>query len=109
MKKIISVILVIAVMVTGIIGLVACQNDSLDGRYKNTNSEHYLVISGNTIKYFFKETLKEEGTFTRKGDKLTTTIEGYENITVLDNGDLVISITTVGGEEATRTYKKVTE
>lgn len=30
MKKIISVILVISVMVTSIIGLVSCQNDSLD-------------------------------------------------------------------------------
>lgn len=109
MKKIISVILVIAVMVTGIIGLVACQNDSLDGRYKNTNSEHYLVISGNTIKYFFKETLKEEGTFTRKGDKLTTTIEGYENITVLDNGDLINHTKTIAGNDLDETYKKVTE
>lgn len=109
MKKIISVILVIAVMVTGIIGLVACQNDSLDGRYKSTDGEWYLVLNDNSIKLYFKDNMEEEGTFTRKGDKLTTTIEGYENITVLDNGDLINHTKTIAGNDLDETYKKVTE
>lgn len=68
-----------------------------------------MVLNDNSIKLYFKDELEEEGTFTRKGDKITTTLEEYKNIVVLDNGDLVISITTVSGEEATRTYKKVTK
>lgn len=81
-KKILIAVLVIALAITSIVALVACDNTNLDGKYIEQGQENwYLLIEGDSIKYIKDNTdgtqdLKQSGTFTVEGNELKVT--GFE-------------------------------
>lgn len=81
-KKILIAVLVVALAITSVVALVACDNTNLDGKYIEQGQENsYLLIDGNTIKYIWekadntKETT-QTGTFTVDSNELKVT--GFE-------------------------------
>lgn len=91
MKKVAVSVVVALLIATMALGLVACTEKSLDGAYIDHDSSAWqLVIKGDKISLYKNSELRKEGTFTRNGDVLTTTLTGewLKKITVTKEGNL---------------------
>lgn len=82
-KKILIAVLVIALAITSVVALVACDNTNLDGKYIQQGQENwYLLIEGESIKLVKENTdesqkILESGTFTIEDNELKVT--GFED------------------------------
>lgn len=78
-KKILIAVLVIALAITSVVALVACDNTNLDGKYIQQGQENwYLLIEGESIKLVKENTdesqkILESGTFTVEDNELKVT------------------------------------
>lgn len=83
-KKILIVVLVIALAITSVVALVGCDNTNLDGKYIEQGQENwYLQIEGDSIKYIKENTdgsqkVLQSGTFIVDGNTLNVTGFEYE-------------------------------
>lgn len=83
-KKILIAILVIALAITSVITLVACDDSKLNGKYITQGQENwYLQIEGDNIKYIKENTdgsqkVLQSGTFIVEGNTLKVTGFEYE-------------------------------
>lgn len=108
MKKVIVALVVIAMVVMGTVSLVGCEK-SLDGAYIDKDLSWQLVIKENKIALYHNSELQEEGTFTRNGDVITTTLtfsKYFKDITVTKEGNLTHP-DKMGEKDITTTYTKV--
>lgn len=100
-KKILIAVLVVALAITSVVALVACDNTNLDGKYIRQGQENdYLLIEGDTIKYIWEKTdgsqeVIHSGTFTKDGKKLiVSNVSDFTELTIESDGVLVWTTST---------------
>lgn len=100
-KKILIAVLVIALAITSVVALVACDNTNLDGKYVEQGQENwYLLIEGDTIKYIVEKTdgsqeVMQSGTFTKDGKKLiVSNVADFTELTIESDRVLVWTTST---------------